>query len=138
MVPLALLHRDFWKELHIGQHNVGKISGFVGDLKVVVNPIGNIILRNICNLLQKIKINVLKDDLNFGHLLDGSRDIIILRVIHDEHARGTCSSVQGRGAVKMRVVPEGSRHVVFIELIHVVEVIPWINSKEAVITWGLC
>ena len=38
----------------------------------------------------------------------------------------------------MRVVPEGSGHVVVIELIHVVKVFPGINPKEDVIAWGRC
>ena len=40
--------------------------------------------------------------------------------------------------MKMRVIPEGSGHVVVTELVHVVMVFPRINLDEDIVAWVLC
>ena len=63
----------------------------------MVNPIGNPIQGNSRRLPENVKVHVLKDHWNLGHILDGGGDIIIFGVIHDDHAGGTLSDL---GAVE--------------------------------------
>mmetsp|Transcript_13342 Transcript_13342/g.34253 ORF Transcript_13342/g.34253 Transcript_13342/m.34253 type:complete len:324 (+) Transcript_13342:1121-2092(+) len=129
-VPHARLHGDGGLELPVDEHEVRRVGRHVGVLDPgVVVPVHQGDLRGVVHHGQ---VYVLQHHDHLGHGGDLVRQVP-RRVLHDQRARGAHPRLQRRGAMEVRVVPVGARHVVVLDDISVGVRLLWANVLKDVV-----